>query len=83
MLIDSTLFIGAVIIALTQVIKMLSPKVTGLVTIIVAVIVGVLVGLLDTSIGIANISVAQGILIALAAVGVHTTVTAATAKTVV
>ena len=79
-MIDSVLFIGAVIIALTQVIKMLSPKVTGLLTVVFAIVVGVLVALLDTNIGIANISVAQGILTALAAVGVHTTVTSPSTK---
>lgn len=82
-MIDSVLFIGAIIIALTQVLKMLSPKVTGLLTVVFAVVIGILVALVDTSIGIANISVAQGILTALAAVGVHTTVTGSQAKPVV
>ena len=72
MLIDSTIFIGAIIIAITQAIKYVWPAVSGAVTILVALVVGVLVALLDTSIGVVNISVAQGIMIALAAVGVHT-----------
>lgn len=71
-MIDSVVFIGAVIIAVTQAIKYLAVGVSGIVTMIVAVIVGVLVALLDTHIGIADITVAQGILTALAAVGVHT-----------
>lgn len=82
-MIDSTLFIGAVIIALTQVFKMLSPKITGLLTVVFAIVVGILVALVDTSIGLDNISIAQGILIALAAVGVHTTITGTPAKPVV
>jgi type III secretory pathway component EscS len=73
-MIDSVLFIGAIIIAVTQALKILWPKViTGAVTIIVALIVGIAVALLDTHIGVQDITVAQGILIALAAVGVHTT----------
>jgi len=72
-MIDSVIFIGAVIIACTQFIKSLAPNVNGAVTIAVAVAVGVLVALLDTQIGIADISVAQGVLTALAAVGVHQT----------
>lgn len=82
-MIDTTLFIGAIIIACTQVIKMVAPRVTGVLTVLAAVLVGVLVGLLDTSIGVANVSVGQGILIALFAVGVHTTFTGSSAKPVV
>ena len=71
-MVDSTLFIGAIIIAITQAIKIVAPGVSGVVTILVALLVGVLVGLLDTAIGLTDISVAQGLLIALASVGVHT-----------
>lgn len=73
-MIQGAIFIGAIIIAITQCIKLLAPKVNGAVTIIVAVIVGILVALLDKQIGVVDITVAQGILIALGAVGVHTTV---------
>jgi hypothetical protein len=72
-MIDSAVFIGAIIIAITQALKFLNPKIAGLITMVVAVLVGILIALIDTGIGLANISVAQGILIALAAVGVHTT----------
>jgi hypothetical protein len=72
-MIDSVLFIGAIIIAVTQAVKFVWPKVSGAVTIIIAILVGVVVALLDTHIGVADITVAQGIMIALAAVGVHTT----------
>lgn len=72
-MIDSTVFIGALIIAVTQAIKYLAPKVTGIVTMIVAILVGIVTAILATHIGLTSITVAQGILIALAAVGVHTT----------
>lgn len=73
-MVDSVVFIGAIIIAITEAIKFIWPKVVGgAITIIVAVAVGIIVALLDTHIGVQDITVAQGVLIALAAVGVHTT----------
>lgn len=80
-MIDSAIFIGAIIIAITQAIKFLSPKVTGIVTMVVAVLVGIAVALVDKSIGVVDISVAQGILIALGAIGFHTTITARSTPT--
>lgn len=74
-MIDSAVLIGAAIIAITQGVKYVAPKISGALTIVLAVLVGILVALLDTHIGVADISVAQGIIVALAAVGVHTTVT--------
>jgi type III secretory pathway component EscS len=73
-MIEATIFIGAAIIAVTQFIKFLVPTINGAATIAVACAVGVLVALLDTSIGVQDITIAQGIMIALAAVGAHTTV---------
>lgn len=73
MLVEGAIFIGAAIIALTQFIKFLAPNVHGAVTIGVAVAVGALVALIDTEIGVVDMTVAQGVLTALAAVGVHTT----------
>lgn len=67
-------FIGLIIIAITQAIKTWIPQVSGGITILVAIIVGVVVALLDTHIGLADISVVNGVTIALGAVGVHTTV---------
>lgn len=72
-MIDSVVFIGAAIIAATQVLKLLVPAVNGAVTIVVATLLGALVGGIDIHIGLDNISVAQGVLTGLAAVGVHTT----------
>lgn len=69
---DSALFIGTIIIAVTQLCKYLSPRINGIVTMVTAVIVGIVTALLSTQIGLAHITVAQGILIALSAIGVHT-----------
>jgi hypothetical protein len=72
-MIEGSIFIGAVIIAVTQVVKYLNPQVNGALTIGVAVLVGILVALLDKKIGVVDLTVAQGIMVALAAVGVHAT----------
>lgn len=71
---EASLIIGAVIIALTQAIKYLSDKVKGLITMVVAVLLGILIAVVDTSIGVKDISIAQGVVIALAAIGAHTTI---------
>jgi hypothetical protein len=73
-MIEATVFIGAMIIAATQFVKYLVPAVSGAITIAIACALGAVVGLIDTGIGVQDISVAQGILIGLAAAGVHTTV---------
>lgn len=70
---DSVLFIGTIIIALTEVIKYFVPRVSGPVTILVAALVGLVVALVDTNIGIQDITVAQGILTGLSAAGVVAT----------
>lgn len=70
---DGAVFIGAIIIALTQAIKYVAPKVNGAVTILVAVLVGALVGVIDQEIGVTDVTVAQGVMVGLAAVGVVTT----------
>lgn len=72
-MVDAALFIGAAIAGITELVKQLAPNVRGAVTVIVAVAVGVLVALLDGTLGITNISVAQGIMIAFSAVGVVAT----------
>jgi hypothetical protein len=74
-MVESAVFIGTVIIAITQAIKYLAPRVNGAITILVAALVGLLVALLDTQIGVADISVAQGILIGLSSAGVVTVAT--------
>lgn len=69
-MVESILFIGAIIAGVTQLIKGLSRKVRGPITIVVAVIVGILVALIDTEIGVADITVAQGIMTAFGVAGV-------------
>ena len=71
-MIDSAVFIGAVIIAVTSALKDIAPRIAGWVTIAVAALLGLLVAVIDTHIGIADISIAQGVLTGLGAAGVHT-----------
>lgn len=79
-MIDSMIFIGAMIIAITQIIKIIIPQVSGAITIGVAMLVGVGVALLAPYIGVAHLTIAQGIMDALAAVGVHTVASAASSN---
>lgn len=69
-MVDASLFIPLVIIALTQFIKMAIPQVKGWVTIIIAFFVGLLIALVDQLIGIVDISIAQGLVYALGAIGI-------------
>lgn len=70
-------FIGLIVIALTQQVRLLTKgAVSGVLTTIVAIIIGILVSLLTPYLGLPDISIAQAIGIALAAVGIHTTASA-------
>lgn len=71
-LVQASIFIPLLIVAATQIIKMVLPTVTGWLTIVVALALGVAVALLDGFIGVADISVAQGIVVALGAIGLST-----------
>lgn len=71
-LVAASLFIPLVIIAVTQMVKMALPQVTGFVTILVAFAVGLVVALIDQLIGVTDVSIAQGLVFALEAVGVTT-----------
>lgn len=71
-MIEASYFIPFLIIAATQVVKMALPQVTGFVTILIAFIVGVIVALIDTKIGVGDITVAQGLVYAGSAVGITT-----------
>lgn len=71
-MIEGAVFIGAIVIAVTQALKSLSDLISGPVTTLVAVGVGIVIALVDVSIGVVDVSVAEGILIALGAVGTHT-----------
>lgn len=74
-MVEGAFFIGLVIVAVTEGIKLLVPKVNGAVTIFVAAVIGVLVALLDVQIGVEDLTVAQGLLIGLSASGVVTVAT--------
>lgn len=69
-LVQASLFIPLLILAVTQLIKMAVPAVKGWVTIVVALVVGVVVALIDTNIGVADITIAQGLVYALGAIGI-------------
>jgi hypothetical protein len=69
-MVDAIVFIPLVIIAVTQMVKMAFPQITGFLTIVVAFIVGVVVALVDRSIGVTDITVAQGLVYALGAIGI-------------
>ena len=67
---QAAVFIAALIGAIRGIKLALPEKVTGLVTVLVAVGLGVAVALLDVKIGLADISVSEGVAAALAAAGV-------------
>lgn len=69
-MIEASIFIPLLILAVTQLIKRAFPNVVGWLTIIVAFLVGIVVALADTHIGIADITVAQGLIYALGAIGI-------------
>jgi hypothetical protein len=69
-MVEATLFIPLIIIAVTQMVKMAFPQVTGFLTIAVAFVVGVLVALVDEAIGVVDVTIAQGLVYALGAVGI-------------
>lgn len=71
-MVEGALFIGTAIVAITEAIKDLAPKVKGWVTVAVAALVGLVVALVDTEIGITDLTIAEGVLTGLSAAGVVT-----------
>lgn len=69
-MVDAIVFIPLIIIAITQMVKMAFPQITGFLTILVAFVVGIVVALIDRSIGVTDITVAQGLVYALGAIGI-------------
>lgn len=69
-MVDAIVFIPLVIIAVTQMVKMAFPQITGFLTIVVAFVIGVVVALIDRSIGVTDITIAQGLVYALGAIGI-------------
>lgn len=71
---SAIVFIGAVIIGVTQLIRLIRDKnYDGAVLILVAALIGALVGVFDIELGLTNISVAQGIMAGFGAAGTVTT----------
>lgn len=73
-MIEAALLIGTIIAGVTQAVKLLSPKIHGIVTVVVAIVVGALVAVVDTYIGVPDVTIAQGIMIAFGTIGTVTTV---------
>lgn len=73
-MVEGVLFLGAVLVGLTQVVRLARKKdYDGVITIASAVVLGIIVALIDKEIGVTDLTVAEGIMAALAAVGVVTT----------
>ena len=80
-MVEAAVLVPMVIIAITQMIKMASPKVTGWITILVAFVVAIVMSLLSLAlptevIGIPRVSIGEALFSALTAIGI----TAAFAK---
>lgn len=69
-MVGAEVFVPLVILAITQMIKMAAPAVIGWVTILVAFAVGIVIALIDQFIGVSDISIAQGIIYSLTAIGI-------------
>lgn len=70
--VQAAVFIPIIIIAITQMIKMKFPTITGWLTIFIAFVVGIIVALIAPYIGVADVSIAHGLMYALEAVGITT-----------
>lgn len=71
-IVPAIVFVPLIIIAVTQMIKMASPLVKGWLTVGVALVLGALLALVDIHIGMQDITVAQGVVMGLGAVGITT-----------
>ena len=69
---EAVFFIGLMIVAVTQMLKMVAPQISGFVTVLVAFAVGLVVALVDQVIGVTDITIAEGIVAALQAIGMST-----------
>lgn len=70
-MIEAVIFIGAVVAGVTQLFKKLRDKdYNGVVVIAVAVLIGLVVALVDTTIGVTDVSIAQGVMLGFGTVGV-------------
>lgn len=71
-MVEATLFIPLIIIAVTQMLKMAFPQITGFLTVGIAFVVGIVVALVDKDIGVVDVTIAQGLVSALGAIGITT-----------
>lgn len=74
-MVESSILIALVIIAITQMIKMASPKVSGWITILIAFVVAIVISVLSfvlptELIGIERVSLGSAIVSALTAIGI-------------
>jgi hypothetical protein len=69
-MVEAAIFIPLVIVAVTQMIKMAIPGIKSWVTVLLALVVGILIAVVDGAIGVTNITIAQGVVFALEAIGI-------------
>lgn len=69
-MVEAVFFLSLVLVAVVQMIKMALPTVQSWLTIVVAVGLGIALAFIDVHIGVTDITIAQGIVIALGAVGI-------------
>lgn len=69
-MVEAAIFVPLIIIAVTQLLKQWVPGIYGKLTVLIAFAVGILVALVDGFIGVTDITIAQGIVFALEAIGV-------------
>lgn len=72
-MVEGTLFIGAVLVGATQLVRLARARdYPGVITIVVCVALGALVAVVDKQIGVTDLTVAEGLMLGLAAPGVVT-----------
>jgi hypothetical protein len=69
-MVEAAFFIPLVIVAVTQMIKMAIPGIKSWVTVLLALVVGILIAVVDGAIGVTNITIAQGVVFSLEAIGI-------------
>lgn len=69
-MVSAAVLIPLLIVAFTQFLKQAVPNIKGFVTVLVALLVGIVVALIDGFIGVTDITVAEGIVFALEAIGI-------------
>jgi uncharacterized membrane protein YGL010W len=70
-LVPAAVFVPLLVVAVTQLVKKYVTFVTGELTVVVALVVGALAALVDVHIGVQDVSIAQGVVLAAGAVGLN------------